>query len=107
MEWELGTTFRKISRSLHEISNAKNELIQANLRFVIRIAKKYAYHGIPLADLIQEGNLGLIRATDTYDYRKGHRFITYASWWIKQAVLRVIDCHSRSSYDTSTLDISC
>jgi RNA polymerase sigma factor (sigma-70 family) len=95
IEWELGTTLRKISRSLHEISNAKNELIQANLRLVISIAKKYAYHGIPLADLIQEGNLGLIRATDTYDYRKGHRFITYATWWIRQAVLRVIDCHSR------------
>jgi len=96
VEWKLGKTLRKISRSLHEISNAKNELIQANLRLVISIVKKYAYHGIPLADLIQEGNLGLIRATDTYDYRKGHRFITYATWWIRQAVLRVIDCHSRT-----------
>ena len=96
VEWELGTTLRKISRSLDEISNQKNKLIQANLRLVISIAKKYAYHGIPLADLIQEGNLGLIRATDTYDYRRGYRFITYAIWWIRQAVLRVIDCHSRT-----------
>jgi len=96
VEWKLGATLRKISRSLHEISNAKNELIKANLRLVISIAKKYAYHGIPLADLIQEGNLGLIRATDTYDYRKGHRFSTYAIWWIRQAVLRMIYCNSRT-----------
>lgn len=96
VEWELGVTLRRISRSLHEISDAKNELIQANLRLVISIAKKYVCHDIPLAELIQEGNLGLIRATDTYDYRKGHRFITYAIWWIRQAVLRMIDCHSRT-----------
>lgn len=96
MEAELGKTLRKISRSLHDIGDAKNELIEANLRLVIRVAKKYVCHGIPLAELIQEGNLGLIRATDTYDYRKGHRFITYAIWWIRQAVLRMIDCHSRT-----------
>ena len=96
VESELGETLRRISRSLHEIGDAKNELIKANLRLVISIAKKYVCHGIPLAELIQEGNLGLIRATDTYDYRKGHRFITYAIWWIRQAVLRMIDCHSRT-----------
>ncbi len=96
VELELGKTLRRIRHNLDEIRSAKKELVQANLRIVISIAKKYAYHGIPLSDLIQEGNLGLIRATDTYDYRRGHRFITYASWWIKQAVLRIIDCHSRT-----------
>jgi RNA polymerase primary sigma factor len=96
VELELASMLRKISHYLDEIRTVKNGLVQANLRIVISMAKKHTYHGIPFSDLIQEGNLGLIRATDTYDYRKGHRFITYASWWIKQAVLRVIDCHSRT-----------
>lgn len=96
VELDLEKTLKKIRHYLYEIKAAKNELVQANLRIVISIAKKYSYHGIPLSDLVQEGNLGLIRATDTYDYRRGYRFITYASWWIKQAVLRIIDCHSRT-----------
>ena len=95
-EQELRRMLREISHTSKEIKTAKNELVQANLRIVISIAKKYCQHGIPLSDLIQEGNLGLIRAIDTYDYRRGHRFITYATWWIRQAVLRVIDCHSRT-----------
>jgi len=96
VEQELRRMLREIGHTSKEIKATKNELIQANLRIVISIAKKYSQHGIPLSDLIQEGNLGLIRAIDTYDYRRGHRFITYATWWIRQAVLRVIDCHSRT-----------
>jgi RNA polymerase primary sigma factor len=87
---------REISHASMEIKIAKNELIQANLRIVISIAKKYSRYGIPLSDLIQEGNLGLIRATDTYDYRRGYRFITYAVWWIRQAIIRALVCQSRT-----------
>jgi RNA polymerase sigma factor (sigma-70 family) len=96
LEWELGQKIREIRRTLQEIRTLKNKLVTGNLRLVITIAKKYLHHGIPLADLIQEGNLGLIRAIDTYDHRRGHRFVTYAVWWIRQAVLRMIDCHART-----------
>jgi RNA polymerase primary sigma factor len=72
----------------------KNVLVQSNLRLVISIAKKYTKNGLALSDLIQEGNLGLIRAIDTYDYRKGFRVITYATWWIKQAIMRALDYQS-------------
>ena len=96
VEWELAHKLREISWTLQEIRRLKNELVKGNLRLVITIAKKYLHHGIPLSDLIQEGNLGLIRAIDTYDYRRGNKFVTYAVWWIRQAVLRMIDCHSRT-----------
>jgi RNA polymerase sigma factor (sigma-70 family) len=96
LEWELAQKIREIKRTLQEIRSLKNKLVTGNLRLVITIAKKYLHHGIPLADLIQEGNLGLIRAIDTYDHRRGHRFVTYAVWWIRQAVLRMIDCHART-----------
>ena len=93
---ELKKTIRDISKLSKEIKELKNQLVQANLRLVISIAKKYAQHGLALPDLIQEGNLGLIRAIDTYDYRRGHRFITYATWWIRQAMIRALDCQSRT-----------
>jgi RNA polymerase primary sigma factor len=96
VEWQLANKLREIKRVLLEIRSLKNELVKGNLRLVITIARKYLNHGIPLVDLIQEGNLGLIRAIDTYDYRMGNRFITYAVWWIRQAVLRMIDCHART-----------
>jgi len=96
LEKELRSVLREIGRVSKDIKALKNELAQANLRLVIRIAKKYINYGIALSDLIQEGNLGLIRAIDTYDYRRGHRFITYASWWIKQAVIRALDCQSKT-----------
>ena len=96
LEWDLAQKIREIRRTLQEIRSLKNKLVTGNLRLVITIAKKYLHHGIPLSDLIQEGNLGLIRAIDTYDHRRGHRFVTYAVWWIRQAVLRMIDCHSRT-----------
>ena len=77
-------------------TQARDELVQANLRLVISIAVKYQGHNVPLEDLIQEGNIGLIKAASKFDYRKGFKFSTYAIWWIKQAIMRTLDNFSRS-----------
>src|SRR3989338_1142890 len=69
---------------------ARNEMIRANLRLVISIAKRYVNLGIPLSDLIEEGNIGLMKAVDKFDPHRGFRFSTYAAWWIKQSVSRAI-----------------
>ena len=74
---------------------AKNGLIQANLRFVVNVAKKYQNQGLPLADLISEGNIGLMNAIDRFDVEKGYHFISYAVWWIRQAILKAICEKSR------------
>ncbi len=94
VERELRKRLREISDLTSTVKMLKCELIHSNQRLVINTAKRYLNNGLELLDLIQEGNLGLIRAVDTYDYRRGHRFVTYAIWWIRQAIIRAIDCSS-------------
>jgi RNA polymerase primary sigma factor len=83
-------------QSVFDLQQAKNELIQANLRLVVSIAKRYANRGLSFLDLIQEGNLGLIQAMVKFDYTKGFKFSTYASWWIRAAILRAFAEKSRT-----------
>ncbi len=79
-----------LRREIRKAGNAKQRFIQSNLRLVVSIAKRYQSTGLPLLDLIQEGNLGLIRAVEKFDHRKGFKFSTYATWWIRQAIGRGI-----------------
>ena len=93
-EVELGSRIQE--GSPREREQAKRELIQANLRLVVSIAKKYIGQGILFMDLVQEGSLGLIKAAEKFDYKKNFKFSTYATWWIKQTIIRAISNHSRT-----------
>ncbi len=93
-EVELG---RKIQEgNPKEKEDAKKQLVQANLRLVVSIAKKYIGQGVLFMDLVQEGSLGLIKAAEKFDYKKNFKFSTYATWWIKQTIIRAISNHSRT-----------
>jgi RNA polymerase primary sigma factor len=103
VEREVGMTASRLALVLGEIERAdavvrqaKREMTEANLRLVVSVARRYAWSGLPLSDLVQDGNLGLLRAVDKFQYRRGFKFSTYATWWIRQAITRAIADRGRT-----------
>jgi RNA polymerase primary sigma factor len=92
----LSASVRRISKAVRETDQARQELIVANLRLVVSIAKKYLYRGLQFLELVQEGNLGLMKGVEKFEYRRGYKFSTYATWWIRQAVTSAIANQSRT-----------
>ena len=92
----LGPLLEQIERSDRTVRQAKRELMEANLRLVVSVAKRYLGSDLTLLDLVQEGNIGLMKAVDRFQYRRGFKFSTYATWWIRQAITRAIADHSRT-----------